>query len=139
MPPGLFVARPIPWRAHSAQDPKAKVVKALNTVSNVHMVDPRMKGGAPMMFIAGDDAREKKVEAILKDFGWAGPTTSAELRRTVARSRRAAMGRADAADRHARPHAPADASRIQGQVAVRVDDVAVKRNRHAGRRLLLVP
>ena len=74
MPPGLFVGTTDSLGERIQRKiPKAKVVKALNTVSNVHMVDPRMKGGAPMMFIAGDDAAaKKKVEAILKDFGWAG-------------------------------------------------------------------
>lgn len=74
MPPGLFVGTTDSLGERIQRKiPKAKVVKALNTVSNVQMVDPRMKGGAPMMFIAGDDAAAKKeVESVLKEFGWAG-------------------------------------------------------------------
>jgi hypothetical protein len=53
--------------------PKAKVVKAFNTISSLQMVDPKVKGGAPKMLIAGDDAAAKKrVEEIAKSFGWAG-------------------------------------------------------------------
>lgn len=51
--------------------PKAKVVKAFNTVGNAYMVDPKFEGGPPDMFIGGDDdGAKKKVSEILKDFGW---------------------------------------------------------------------
>jgi predicted dinucleotide-binding enzyme len=51
--------------------PKAKVVKAFNTVGNTYMCDPKFPGGPPDMFIAGDDKGAKeKVSAICKDFGW---------------------------------------------------------------------
>lgn len=51
--------------------PKAKVVKAFNTVGNAYMVDPKFVGGPADMFIAGDDKGAKeKVGAICKDFGW---------------------------------------------------------------------
>ena len=51
--------------------PKAKVVKAFNTVGNAFMVDPKFEGGPPDMFIGGDDdGAKKKVGEILKDFGW---------------------------------------------------------------------
>ena len=51
--------------------PKAKVVKAFNTVGNAHMFKPSFPGGKPDMFIAGnDDAARKTVTGILSDFGW---------------------------------------------------------------------
>ena len=51
--------------------PKSKVVKAFNTVGNTLMVDPKLPGGPPTMFIAGNDAEAKKqVSEILVDFGW---------------------------------------------------------------------
>jgi len=51
--------------------PGAHVVKAFNIVGNAHMVDPQFPGGAPDMFIAGNDAGAKEtVSGILKDFGW---------------------------------------------------------------------
>lgn len=53
--------------------PKAKVVKAFNTISSLQMVDPRTKGEKPRLLIAGDDAGAKKqVEGIAKEFGWGG-------------------------------------------------------------------
>lgn len=51
--------------------PEAKVVKVYNTVANALMVDPKLSGGPPDMFIAGNDAQaKKKVEQIVRDFGW---------------------------------------------------------------------
>lgn len=51
--------------------PKAKVVKCFNTVGNAHMVKPSFPGGAPDMFIAGnDDGAKKTVAEICKAFGW---------------------------------------------------------------------
>lgn len=51
--------------------PKAKVVKAFNIVNNDLMFRPKVKGGPPDMYIAGDDAGAKEmVTAILNDFGW---------------------------------------------------------------------
>jgi len=53
--------------------PKAKVVKAFNTISSLQMVGPTLKGAAPKLMIAGSDAKAKKqVEGIAKEFGWAG-------------------------------------------------------------------
>jgi 8-hydroxy-5-deazaflavin:NADPH oxidoreductase len=53
--------------------PQAKVVKALNTVPNSRMIDPKFKAGSARMFIAGDDAGAKRhVEELLRDVGWAG-------------------------------------------------------------------
>jgi 8-hydroxy-5-deazaflavin:NADPH oxidoreductase len=51
--------------------PQSKVVKAFNTVGNTLMVDPKLPGGPPDMFIAGNDAGAKQtVTKILKEFGW---------------------------------------------------------------------
>ena len=53
--------------------PDSHVVKCFNTVPNTQMVDPKFSGGAPDMLIAGNDAAAKKrVEGILKEFGWPG-------------------------------------------------------------------
>jgi len=51
--------------------PKARVVKAFNTVGHAHMFKPQFPGGPPDMFICGNDAAAKQtVTEILKDFGW---------------------------------------------------------------------
>ncbi len=51
--------------------PGARVVKAFNTVGNTLMVDPELRGGPPVMFIAADDdAAAATVGAILEAFGW---------------------------------------------------------------------
>jgi len=51
--------------------PKAKFVKAFNSVGNAFMVNPDFGGVIPTMFIAGDDENAKKdVTKILKQFGW---------------------------------------------------------------------
>jgi predicted dinucleotide-binding enzyme len=51
--------------------PKAKVVKAFNTVGNPHMFKPDFPGGPPDMFICGnDDEAKKTVTRILAEFGW---------------------------------------------------------------------
>lgn len=74
MPPSLFVGTTDSLGERVQRKlPKAKVVKAFNIVGNANMVDPKVKGGAPDMLIAGNDADAKKrVTAILKDFGWSG-------------------------------------------------------------------
>ena len=74
MPPTLFVGTTDSLGERVQRKlPKAKVVKAFNIVGNANMVDPKVKGGAPDMLIAGNDADAKKrVTAILKDFGWPG-------------------------------------------------------------------
>ena len=47
--------------------PLARVVKAFNTVGFAHMFKPDFPGGAPDMFICGnDDAAKQTVTAILK-------------------------------------------------------------------------
>lgn len=51
--------------------PDARVVKAFNIVGNALMVDPKLPGGPPTMFIGGNDEGAKKtVTEILDDFGW---------------------------------------------------------------------
>jgi hypothetical protein len=51
--------------------PGAHVVKAFNIVGNTLMVDPKLTGGPPTMFIGGDDDGAKTaVTEILTDFGW---------------------------------------------------------------------
>ena len=51
--------------------PKAKVVKAFNTVGNGLMIHPELPGGPPDMFIAGNDADAKKiVSQVCEAFGW---------------------------------------------------------------------
>ena len=51
--------------------PKARFVKAFNSVGAGRMVDPDFAGGPPTMFIAGDDAGAKSVAAqLLDEVGW---------------------------------------------------------------------
>ena len=51
--------------------PKAKVVKAFNTVGNAHMIDPKFPDGPPTMFLAGNDADAKKlVTQVCEAWGW---------------------------------------------------------------------
>jgi predicted dinucleotide-binding enzyme len=54
--------------------PKGRVVKCFNIVGHTHMVDPKLVGGPPDMWIAGnDEAAKKTVGEILRDFGWPDP------------------------------------------------------------------
>jgi hypothetical protein len=51
--------------------PKARFVKAFSCVGNALMVNPKLPGGPPTMFICGNDAEAKQdVEGVLKLFGW---------------------------------------------------------------------
>lgn len=51
--------------------PNAKVVKCFNIVGNSLMVDPKIPGGPPDMFIAGNDAGAKQtVIKVCNEFGW---------------------------------------------------------------------
>ena len=51
--------------------PRAKLVKAFSCVGNRLMVNPRVSGGPPTMFICGNDAAAKgEVKTILDQFGW---------------------------------------------------------------------
>ena len=49
----------------------ARFVKAFNSVGNALMVNPKLKGGKPTMFICGnDDAAKQTVRGIVDQFGW---------------------------------------------------------------------
>jgi predicted dinucleotide-binding enzyme len=51
--------------------PKARVVKAFNTVGNPLFFKPQLPGGPPDMFLCGNDADAKKVVSqICSEFGW---------------------------------------------------------------------
>ena len=53
--------------------PDAHFVKAFNSVGSGLMVNPRLEGGRPTMFICGnDEAAKKTVNTILDQFGWEG-------------------------------------------------------------------
>ena len=50
---------------------KARFVKAFNSVGNALMVNPKLRGGPPTMFICGNDGEARKeVAEILTLFGW---------------------------------------------------------------------
>ncbi len=54
-----------------AELPESNFVKAFNSVGSDLMVNPRLDGGRPSMFICGNDAAAKKaVTEILDQFGW---------------------------------------------------------------------
>ncbi|HEU4928870.1 MAG TPA: NAD(P)-binding domain-containing protein [Candidatus Krumholzibacteria bacterium] len=49
----------------------ARFVKAFSCVGSALMVNPKLRGGPPTMFICGDDADAKAlVSKILAEFGW---------------------------------------------------------------------
>lgn len=51
--------------------PKAKFVKAFNSVGNAYMVNPDFKGIRPVMFICGNNSDAKsEVTEILSKLGW---------------------------------------------------------------------
>jgi len=51
--------------------PGARFVKAFSCVGNALMVDPKLPGGPPTMFICGNEPQAKRdVTAILDRFGW---------------------------------------------------------------------
>jgi hypothetical protein len=57
--------------ALQSRAPKARFVKAFSCVGNTLMVNPRLPGGKPTMFVCGDDAGAKKqVSGVLDQFGW---------------------------------------------------------------------
>jgi predicted dinucleotide-binding enzyme len=54
-----------------AKAPKAKVVKAFNSVGNGLMINPKFEQGMPTMFYCGDDAGAKQqVADVIRQFGW---------------------------------------------------------------------
>jgi predicted dinucleotide-binding enzyme len=51
--------------------PAARFVKAFSCVGNDLMVDPKVKGGPPTMFICGNDAEAKQTTTkLLQEIGW---------------------------------------------------------------------
>ena len=51
--------------------PRARFVKAFNSVGSARMVNPRFTGGKPTMFYCGNDADAKTfVAKVLDQFGW---------------------------------------------------------------------
>jgi 8-hydroxy-5-deazaflavin:NADPH oxidoreductase len=51
--------------------PDARFVKAFNSVGNARMVNPKLPGGPPTMFICGNDKGAKaEVGKVLEQFGW---------------------------------------------------------------------
>jgi len=51
--------------------PKARVVKAFNSVGNALMVNPHYEQGTPTMFLCGnDEAAKGVVSGIIQQFGW---------------------------------------------------------------------
>lgn len=65
--------------------PDARFVKAFNSVGSALMVDPRLPGGKPTMFICGNDQAAKDVvRGILDQFGWeTADMGSAEAARAI--------------------------------------------------------
>jgi hypothetical protein len=51
--------------------PSAHFVKAFSCVGNAFMIDPKLPGGPPTMFICGNNAEAKaRTKDILTQFGW---------------------------------------------------------------------
>ena len=51
--------------------PAARFVKAFSCVGNALMVDPKLPGGKPTMFVCGkDEAAKKEVGGLLDQLGW---------------------------------------------------------------------
>ena len=71
-PPSLFISNTDSLgEALQRAVPKAKVVKALNTLSCLLMVNPRQLPDTHHTFLAGNDAGAKEqVLGLLKSFGW---------------------------------------------------------------------
>lgn len=62
--------------------PQVRLVKAFNSVGAPCMVEPKLAGGPPTMFIAGDDAAAKgAVATLVEQLGWEvadmGPSVAA--------------------------------------------------------------
>jgi predicted dinucleotide-binding enzyme len=75
-PPGLFVGHTDSGGEQVQRAaPAARVVKCWNIVGHTAMFRPEYAGGAPQMFICGNDAEAKKqVTQTLRDFGWSEVT-----------------------------------------------------------------
>jgi len=51
--------------------PAVHFVKAFNSVGHAQMIDPQVAGGAPTMFIAGnDEAAKASAAALVREAGW---------------------------------------------------------------------
>ncbi len=51
--------------------PRARFVKAFSCVGSALMVDPRLPGGKPTMFLCGnDDGAKRQVMGLLDELGW---------------------------------------------------------------------
>ena len=51
--------------------PKARVVKAFNSVGSAKMINPQYEQGPPTMFLCGNDAAAKaEVSGVIRQFGW---------------------------------------------------------------------
>ena len=72
MPPSLFVSNTDSLGERiQRRFPRARVVKALNTMNCEVMVDPSRVPGEHDVFLCGEDAEAKReVEALLESFGW---------------------------------------------------------------------
>jgi predicted dinucleotide-binding enzyme len=72
MPPTIFTAQGDSLAEQIQREfPKARVVKALNTVNANVMFHPEKVPGESDLFVCGNDADAKqRVTALLKDFGW---------------------------------------------------------------------
>lgn len=71
-PPSLFISNTDSLsEALQRAVPKAKVVKALNTMAAMLMVNPRLLPDSHHTFVAGNDEGAKtQVKALLASFGW---------------------------------------------------------------------
>ena len=82
-PPSLIVpAEGSAGQQVQALAPAARVVKVFNTVGNALMFRPALPGGAPTMFLCGDDEGAKATTAkLVGEFGWepvdVGPLSAA--------------------------------------------------------------
>ncbi|HLK96197.1 MAG TPA: NAD(P)-binding domain-containing protein [Hymenobacter sp.] len=72
MPPTLFVGLTDSLGEQVQRVlPRAHVVKTLNIVSVMQMINPASTGGEPDMFVCGNDTGAKEqVTQLLRDFGW---------------------------------------------------------------------
>ena len=75
MPPGLFTSSFDSLGEQIQREfPAARVVKALNTMNCLVMVDPARVPGDHDVLMAGDDeAAKREVTGLLESFGWPAP------------------------------------------------------------------
>lgn len=72
MPPTLFVCNTDSLAEQIQRAfPEVNLVNTLNIVNCDVMIDPKISGGDPTMFLCGNDSNAKEeVKEILKQFGW---------------------------------------------------------------------